>query len=604
MGPGCDARPLFVFPGREHVFGTRNSARGQAVKLHAFRHRRRDLVSIHSRHIVIGGAAGQGLVTVGQLLCKSMIRAGYEVLVTQDYMSRVRGGHNTYNIRVGVEPLTGPTDACDILVALNQETVELHRNSLSSKGLLVLDEELDALGLPALKVPFATLAPKAIFQNVAALGVLCSALGIAKEIPSKLVHDSFGKKGDAVVQQNMQVLDDAYAWGLANGLECEKLPQPKNLTPRMFLNGNEAIALGALAAGVKFCSFYPMTPATSVAQNLITHGRKMGVIVEQVEDEIAALNMGLGASYAGAPTLVPTSGGGFALMTEAVSLAGVMEQPVVIVLAQRPGPATGLPTRTEQADLNLVLYAGHGEFPRAIFAPGTIEECFLLTHKAFDITEKYQTPAFVLTDQELADRHMGVVPFDLSRLPAVAQPDLGDGAAEQYRRYALTRDGLSPRRIPGYGSSIVLADCHEHTEDGHITEDMGMRVAMNDKRFIKAEGMVDEVVPPKRFGAAHPKRLLVCWGSTEGAAREAADMLNAKGESVGVLSFSQVWPLNPGQFMADLEAAEEVICVEGNKTAQFARLLRQETGFAMHGTVLRYDGRPFTPDYILGKLAG
>lgn len=562
-------------------------------------------MSTDSRHIVIGGAAGQGLVTVGHLLCRSLIRAGYETLVTQHYMSRVRGGHNTFNIRMGCEPLTGPTDTIDILVALNQETVELHKDAMAEKGFIILDEELDPQGLPALKVPFGDLAPKAIFQNVAALGVMCSILGISKKVAAKLVADTFGKKGEAVVAQNTQVLDDAYAWGEKNGDLCEKMPNPKdNMPDRMFLNGNESIALGALAAGVKFCSFYPMTPATSVAQNLITHGRKLGVIVEQVEDEIAALNMGLGASYAGAPTLIPTSGGGFALMTEAVSLAGVMEQPVVIVVAQRPGPATGLPTRTEQADLNLVLYAGHGEFPRAIYAPGTIEECFHLTHKAFDTTERYQSPVFVLTDQDLADRYMGVVPYDLEALPKVAGPELSDDKAEEYKRYAYAEDGISPRRVPGYGKSLVLADCHEHTEDGHITERMDVRNAMNDKRMQKEEGLRAETLAPKQFGAESPDTLLVCWGSTEGAAREAADKLNAQGKKVGVLSFAQVWPLNPEQFMPQLESAKEVVSVEGNKTGQFARLLRQETGFAVHKMVLRYDGRPFTPDFILGKLAG
>ncbi|UZP68514.1 2-oxoacid:acceptor oxidoreductase subunit alpha [Desulfovibrio mangrovi] len=560
-------------------------------------------MSVQNRHIVIGGAAGQGLVTVGQMLSKGLVRAGYEVLVTQDYMSRVRGGHNTYNIRTGVTPLTGPAESIDILVALNQETVSLHKRALGSDGILILDEGFDAEGLAALHVPFASLAPKAVFQNIAALGVLCSVLGLSKDHAATLVHDSFGKKGQAVIAQNLQVLDEAYAWGEANAASFEKLPSAVSRAPRMFINGNESLALGALAAGVKFCSFYPMTPATSIAQNLITHGRKMGVYVEQVEDEIAALNMGLGASYAGAPTLIPTSGGGFALMTEAVSLAGVMEQPVVVVVAQRPGPATGLPTRTEQADFNLVLYAGHGEFPRAIFAPGTIEDCFFLTRKAFDISEKYQSPVFVLTDQELADRHMGVEPFDLDALPPVAGPDLSDTDAQAYKRYVLTKDGLSPRRIPGYGESIVLADCHEHTEDGHITEDIDMRIAMNDKRMLKEEGMRSEVVPPRFFGADRPDTLLLCWGSTEGAAREAANVLNGQGQRVGVLSFTQVWPLAPEQFLPLLETVPKVVCVEGNKTAQFARLLRQETGFRPHRNILRYDGRPFTASYIIGKLA-
>ncbi len=560
-------------------------------------------MSSTNRHIVIGGAAGQGLVTVGQLLCKSLVRGGYEVLVTQHYMSRVRGGHNTYNIRTGVEPATGPADTWDILVALNQETVSLHKDTMNKGGLVVLDEGLDPEGLPALAVPFSSLAPKAIFQNVASLGVVCSLLGLPKSIPAKLLEQTFAKKGEEIVKQNHAVLDAAYEWEERNGNMCEKLSAPAITEPRMLLNGNEAIALGALAAGVKFCSFYPMTPASSVAQNLTTHGRKLGVVVEQVEDEIAAINMALGASYAGATALVPTSGGGFALMTEAVSLAGVMEQPLVIVVAQRPGPATGLPTRTEQADLNLVLYAGHGEFPRAVFAPATLEECFHLTHRAVDQTEKYQTPVFVLTDQDLADRYMGVAPFDLANLPAVTQPDHTDTNPDGYHRYTLTKDGISPRRIPGFGKSLVFADCHEHTEDGHITEKIDVRVAMNDKRCGKEDGLRSEALPPKRFGAEQPERVLICWGSTEGAAREAVETLNRKGEKVALLSFAQVWPLNPDQFLPFLDSAREVIAVEGNKTAQFARLLRQETGFKVHGTVLRYDGRPLSAGYILGKLA-
>lgn len=555
------------------------------------------------RHIVIGGAAGQGLVTVGQLLCKSLVRGGYEILVAQHYMSRVRGGHNTFNIRVSDEPIHGPADTIDVLVALNQETVTLHKGEMASGGLVLLDAGLDPEGLSAISMPLDTLASRPIFQNVAALGVLGALLGVDKTILAGLLEQTFGKKGEKVVASNLGVLDDSYAWGCEHGAGCEKLPSAKGQAGNMMINGNEAVALGALAAGVKFCSFYPMTPATSIAQNLISTGAKMGVVVEQAEDEIAAINMGLGASYAGAPTIVPTSGGGFALMTEAVSLAGVMEQPLVIALAQRPGPATGLPTRTEQADLNLALYSGHGEFPRAMYAPATVEECFHLAHLSFDIAERFQSPVFLLTDQLLADQLKNVAPFDLEGLPDVAGPDLSDTDAQAYLRYAYTDDGVSPRRIPGYGRSLILADCHEHTEDGHITEAIDVRIAMQDKRMRKHDGMRKEFIPPKRFGAETPKRILLCWGSTEGAVRETAALLAAKGEDVGVLSFSQIWPLDETTFLPLLESAAEVIAIEGNATGQFAKLLRQETGFAVHRTLLRYDGRPFTPEYILAKLA-
>lgn len=557
------------------------------------------------RNIVIGGEAGQGLVTIGQMLTKALIRSGYEVVVSQDYMSRVRGGHNTYSIRVHDAPIAAPAEAMDVLVALNQETVSLHKHELADGGIVILDAGLDPEGTRAVPVPFKEVAPRPIFENVAALGVLGSLLGVDRPTMEGLVRETFGKKGDEVVGQNMKVLDDAWKWAEAHRASCAALPAPRGPKGRMMLHGNEAIALGALAAGVKFCSFYPMTPATSVAQELITKGRKLGVVVEQAEDEIAAINMALGATYAGAKALVPTSGGGFALMTEGVSLAGVMEAPVVIVLAQRPGPATGLPTRTEQADLNLALYAGHGEFPRAILAPATIEDCFHLTHAAFDLTERFQTPVFVLTDQYLSDSYRAVVPFDLDALPPVAEPDFSPGGGpkfKRYKRYELTESGVSPRKVPGFTETLVLADCHEHTEQGNITEDADLRNAMNDKRLRKGEGLRALCIPPRVSGDANPDLLLVCWGSSEGPVAEAAELLRDKGRSVGVMSFTQVWPLDPAQFLPALQAAKEVVCVEGNATGQFARLLRQETGFEVARTLLRYDGRIFTPKWLAERL--
>lgn len=560
-------------------------------------------MNLAARSIVIGGEAGQGLVTIGDMLVRTLIRSGYEVLVAQHYMSRVRGGHNTYNIRVGTDPVLASTDAIDILVALDQRTVDEQGAALNS-GLIILDSRLDPGAHKAVRVPFADIASRPIYENIAALGVLAALLGLDREPVERLISETFSKKGDEVVARNMSVLDAAWQWAAGQAGACEPLPLPTGPKGRMMLQGNEAIALGALAAGVKFCAFYPMTPATSVAQNLIDHAERMGVVVEQAEDEIAAMNMVLGASYAGARALVPTSGGGFALMTEGVSLAGVMEQPVVIVLAQRPGPATGLPTRTEQADLDLALYAGHGEFPRAILAPATVEDCFHLTYAAFDLAERFQVPAFVLTDQYLADSYRAVVPFDLDALPPLAAPDLSTDKGpegERYKRYELTESGVSPRRVPGFSKSLVLADCHEHTEQGNITEDAGLRVAMSDKRLRKGEGVRAMSLPPRLFGDAEPELLFICWGSSEGAVVEAAQGLRAGGRRVGIMSFTQVWPLEPAQFMPLCEAATEIVCVEGNATGQFARLLQLE-GVRVARTILRYDGRPLTPAWILAHL--
>jgi len=370
----------------------------------------------------------------------------------------------------------------------------------------------------------------------------------------------------------------------------------------MMLNGNEAIALGALSAGLRFYSYYPMTPSTSIAMTLIRHAEAFGSMVEQAEDEIAAINMAIGASFGGARAMVGTSGGGFALMTEGVSLAAITETPLVIAVSQRPGPATGLPTRTEQGDLELVLHAGHGEFPRAIFAPGTVEECFLLTCKAFELAERSQGPVFVLTDQFLADSYRAVAPSDVT-VP-------GPGRHEQeppdhrlpYRRYALTESGISPRLVPGASEHLVVADSDEHTEDGHLTEDLHVRRQMVEKRLRKENVIRAEVIPPQFDGHREPDLLLLSWGSSKGSVLEVAERMQSDGRRVATLHFSQVWPLIAEQFITHLEAAKEVVAVEGNATGQLARLVRRETGFCVPKRVLRFDGLPITPEYIVREL--
>ena len=553
-------------------------------------------------NILIGGEAGQGLVTVGQILAKSLVRSGYSICVTQDYQSRIRGGHNTFSIRVGVDAVQAPQEAIDLLVALTAETVGLHREQVSEGGLIVIDEALHIQGDGTLTVPFSQLAADQ-YTNIAALGVCSALLGLDEEGVAQTTVDFFGKAHRDVIEENRQVLGESYRWATGQTVAFAKLPPIAHPPERMMMNGNEAIALGAVTAGVKFCAFYPMTPATSIALNLAGWAHEMGLVVEQAEDEIAAINMALGAAFAGAPSMVGTSGGGFALMTEGVSLAAMTETPVVIVVAQRPAPATGLPTRTEQADLELVLHAGHGEFPRAIFTPGTIEQCFELTQKALHIADLYQGPVFILTDQFLADSYRAVVPFDLEGITPV-QPwsHEGPGFSTPYRRYAITKDGISPRLLPGLTEHLVVADSDEHTEDGHITEDLGVRQEMVQKRLKKGEGIRREVIPPELQGAERADLLLVTWGSNKGAVEEAAGQLRSAGKKAASLHFPQVWPLVPEHFMDSLQEAKEVVSVEGNATGQLARLIRRETGFHIEKLVLRYDGLPITPAFILSAL--
>ncbi|MEF2146030.1 MAG: 2-oxoacid:acceptor oxidoreductase subunit alpha [Desulfovibrionaceae bacterium] len=560
-------------------------------------------MSASAVNILVGGEAGQGLATIGQLMAKALVRAGYEVGVTQEYQSRIRGGHNTFAIRTGPESVHGPESGIDILVALNQETVDLHRKQLKAGAVVVGGQDLDCKNVQCLRVPFQELASKPIYHNVAALGVLGSTLCGDIGILEGLLRQTFSKKGEEVLAANLKVLRKAYDWVKTQEYAFACMPPaPEGNTGRLMLNGNEALALGALAAGCNFLSFYPMTPSTSIALTLINKGREMGLVSEQAEDEIAAVNMALGASYAGARACVTTSGGGFALMTEGVSLAGITETPLVFFLVQRPGPATGLPTRTEQADLNLALYAGHGEFPRALLTPGTVEECFYLSHLAFDLTERYQAPVFVLSDQYLADYYCSVEPFDLDALPEVARPLLQPTDPALYRRYEVTEDGVSPRVVPGFSTALVKVDSDEHDPFGHIDESPENRLAQNEKRLIKAQSLRQETVPPELFGEENAQLLLVCWGSGLGACLEAAEVLQEQGLKAATLHFKQVWPLREDQFMPFLEGAERIVGVEGNATGQFARLLRQETGFVMDGMVLRHDGFPLSAEYVLKGL--
>jgi len=345
-----------------------------------------------------------------------------------------------------------------------------------------------------------------------------------------------------------------------------------------------------------------MTPSTSVPLTLAAYAERLGLVVEQAEDEISAINMALGASFAGAPGLVATSGGGFALMVEGVSLAAMTETPIVIVVAQRPGPATGLPTRTEQADLEFVLHAGHGEFPRAVFAPGTVEQCFHLTRKAFDAAERAQGPAFVLTDQFLADSYRAVDPFGVEGLDTVVVPPGGAEIEAPYRRYRLTENGVSPRLAPGASEHLVVADSDEHDETGHITEDLRFRNSIVEKRLRKQELLKAGAVAPEFVGEDGAEVLLVSWGSTRGSCLEAARMLRSRGMTAASLHFPQVWPLVPEQFVGRMARSREIVSVEGNATGQFARLVRRETGFEISRRVLRYDGLPITPGYVVRGL--
>jgi 2-oxoglutarate ferredoxin oxidoreductase subunit alpha len=562
--------------------------------------------------VKIGGEAGQGLVTVGELLSKVFANAGYHVFSHQDYESRIRGGHNFYQLRVSETPVSSSIEALDIVVALDKASIDLHGPELTENGFLIYDSEAlkeKIEGGRHIDVPFKKLATEdggsPVMANTVATGAVLGMLGMDISPLLELMKARFTKKGEDVVESNVRAARAGYSYAKEHCPECRFLPASPT-GAKTLITGIEAVALGAIASGVKFYSAYPMTPSTGIMNNLAAKAERFGMVVEQAEDEIAAINMALGASFAGVRAMTGTSGGGLALMVEGISLAGITETPIVIAEGQRPGPATGFPTRTEQGDLLFVLHAGHGEFPRVVFAPGTPEEAFHLTNRAFDLAEKYQIPAFVVFDQYLADTQWTYDSFNTEGLiySDYRLRDAAFAALKEYKRYAYTESGVTPLAVPGDGPHVVVADSDEHSEEGHIVEDAETRIRMTEKRlFKKLEALKSEIRPPLRYGSDAPDTVLVGWGSTYGVIKEAVDALGEKGEQAALLHFSELYPFPArGDYMKLLEDATRTVCIENNATGQFARHLATETGYEFTKQILRYDGRPFSVKYILERL--
>ncbi len=561
-------------------------------------------------NILIGGAAGQGVHAITLPLAKALVRQGAQVLFVQDYQSRIRGGHLFNKVRVADRPLMASREGVDLLVALNQETVTLHQEELSPEGVIIYDatrvKELPA-GRPAVALAHEALLPGTqageIAVNAGACGAVLGLLKVPLAPLLTLLTETFADKGAQVVEWNLKAATGGYelAGGQNSPFSLAELKPPAE--PRLLISGHEALALGALAAGLNFISGYPMTPWTSVLNAVGQRAARWGVVVEQAEDEIAAINMAIGASYGGARAMTGTSGGGFCLMTEALGLAAMTETPLVIVESMRPGPSTGLPTRTEQGDLNFVLYAGQGDFPRAVLAPGTPAQGFVLAVKAFRLAERYQLPVFLLTDQYFGDTQFT---HTASEFPEVQpEPAPAPGPAEgPYERYALTADGISPRLLPGFGPQVVVADSDEHTPDGHLTEDLAVRVKMHDKRLRKLATLVQELNGITTGGASGAPLTLACWGSSLGPVAEAVARLNESGTPARLMHLSELWPFPRAVVTAALSGTQKLVLVEMNATGQLNRLLRQETGLAADHLVLKFDGVPFTPEYILKELKG
>ncbi len=553
--------------------------------------------------IVLCGEAGQGIQTIESILIQSVKLGGYHVCSTKEYMSRVRGGENSTEIRVSSKRICAYVNRIDILIAISKGAIYHLKERISNDTIIIGDDETlklvekeDVIKIPFLKTAEYIGGP--IFANVIAAGVISRILNIDKEIFNECITAMFERKGEKILKGDLKAGEEGYKVGeniLKSGkikIEIEKNPKIRD---ELLLDGTEVVGMGCIAGGCRFMASYPMTPSSTLQVFIAKYGGEFDIIFEQSEDEIAAINMGIGAFYAGARALVATSGSGFALMEEGVGLSRINETPLVIYVGQRPGPAVGLPTRTSQEDLDLTLY-GHGETPKIIFAPGNLEDAFHLSQRAFNIADKYQIPVFILSDQYFADIYYNLPSIYLKSVEIEHHIVKTD---ENYKRYELTDDGISPRGIPGFGDGLVVVDPHEHDEEGHITEDQNLRTKMVEKRIKKLDGIKKDSIPPELIGSIDYSILVVGWGSTYGIIKEALD--NLKREDIAFLYFKQVYPLHDST-KKYLDKANKTIIFENNVESQFANLIKLQTDFIIDKNVLKYNGRPFSVEEVTESL--
>lgn len=545
--------------------------------------------------LVLCGAAGQGVQTVEEILVDSIRMAGYNVFASREYMSRVRGGNNSTELRISSGRVNAFVDRMDILLPLNGGIRPNIRKRITSETLVIgdveeLKDEFRDPGVNFLNVPLMENGKEAggeVYTGVVAAGLILELLGVPLDFPGSFIEKKFSTRDQDIVEKNRIALEKGAALASVfhdSGEIIVDIPGAEPDPEEIVLNGSDAVALGALAGGCDFISSYPMSPATGVLTFLAKHAREFGVAVEQAEDEIAAINMAIGASYGGARSIVSTSGGGLSLMSEGVSLAGITEVPVVLHIGQRPGPATGMATRTEQGDLDLAVFCGHGDVPRIVFAPGSLEQAFLLTMEAFNLAAEFQIPVFILTDQYFLNSYYNTPSFDISGFSV--ERHLVE-AVPGYRRYDDTPGGVSPRSVPGFGDELVGSDSHEHDETGHVQEDFDLRPRMVDKRLRKMKGILEKSKKPLFEGPDDHKNLVVSWGSTYHIVAEALETSGLK--DTAHLHFDQVFPLHPDT-AGYLQKAEKVVAVEGNATGQLADLIRMQTGFLIQERILSYSG--------------
>jgi 2-oxoglutarate ferredoxin oxidoreductase subunit alpha len=565
----------------------------------------------------IAGAAGDGIASTGESFARIASRSGLHIFAYNSYQSVIRGGSVWLQVRASDRKAYSQGDVVDFLIALNQDEVNRHAPLMSDEaGILYNSDRMkipDGEVKPGVKLyplPVKEMTAKygsnPVMQNTVALGALSRMLDMNFDIVISVIKDTFGDKNKSIVDANIGVARAGYDYADSNWGNANLKLKFDYAKRRPVMTGNQAIAMGAVAAGCKFYAAYPMTPASSILHWMAAHGDKCGVIVKQAEDEIAVLNMAIGAGFAGARAMCATSGGGFALMTEAVGLAGMTETPVVIVTSQRGGPSTGLPTKTEQGDLFQVFGASQGDFPKIIIAPSTVEDCYYATVEAFNLAERYQLPVIIMSDLYLSE-HMETV----SNINFKASIDRGlvannnGGNDQQFKRYAFTETGVSPRSFPGMEGLTHVAASDEHDETGALISDVftdeEFRVKIMNKRMRKMEFVLKELPAPALYGPADADITLVGWGSTYSVLRETAETLAEDDITANHLHIRYVWPLHGDAVTKILARSKRILDVEGNYSGQLARLIRMETGIKIENKLLKYDGEPFYPNQVVKK---
>ncbi len=556
----------------------------------------------------IGGEAGYGIIISGLMFSKTLSRNGFHVFNYAEYPSLIRGGHNTYVVRAGKEKIYTVIERVDILVALNDETIEKDTHNLSENAGIIFDsdtvkisKEISAKLYP---VPLLRLAKEAkgdhVMRNTVALGASLALMDYDIQPLLDIIQESFKGKGEEIVNTNQKAAQLGYDYIKENTkndftYKVKKISGKK----RMVLSGNDGLCLGAIRAGCKFLSAYPMTPINSILSFFAAHEQEYNLIVKQPEDEIAGINMAIGASFTGVRAMTCTSGGGLSLMVESLGLASMSETPLVVINGQRPGPATGLPTWTDQSDLRFVLHAAQGEFPRIIIAPGDVEECFTTIMHAFNLAEKYQMLVIILTDKYLAESIWSV--DALPGEPKIERGIMSDEdvlASQNYKRFAHTETGVSPRAVPGQKNGMFMATTDEHNEEGYFDEEADNRIKMMNKRFRKLEVASKEIPEPKLYGPKEADLTIIGWGSTKMPIQETLkDFPN-----VNFLHVTYINPFPTKKIKEVLKNSKKTLMVENNKLAQFLGLIKEHTGMETDEALLKFDGRPFYPEEIRAKI--